>query len=85
MIVPMIYWELSKILIKINLTIAHTAMMFTFRKINVQLHSAIAGGLIIGVAQELSVPFFGSEYKLAVALVIMIIILLVRPQGIFSK
>jgi neutral amino acid transport system permease protein len=48
-------------------------------------YGAIAGGLIIGVAQELSVPFFGSEYKLAVALVIMIIILLVRPQGIFSK
>lgn len=48
-------------------------------------YGAIAGGLIIGIAQELSVPFFGSEYKLAVALVIMIIILLVRPQGIFSK
>jgi neutral amino acid transport system permease protein len=48
-------------------------------------YGAIAGGLIIGVAQELSVPFFGYEYKLAVALVIMIIILLVRPQGIFSK
>ncbi|NCO76442.1 MAG: branched-chain amino acid ABC transporter permease [Cyanobacteria bacterium] len=48
-------------------------------------YGAIAGGLIIGVAQELSVPFFGSEYKLAVALVIMIVILLVRPQGIFSK
>ncbi|BAQ60712.1 high-affinity branched-chain amino acid transport system permease protein LivH [Geminocystis sp. NIES-3708] len=48
-------------------------------------YGAIAGGLIIGIAQELSVPFFGSEYKLAVALVIMIVILLVRPQGIFSK
>ncbi len=48
-------------------------------------YGAIAGGIIIGVAQELSVPFFGSEYKLAVALVIMIAILLIRPQGIFSK
>lgn len=48
-------------------------------------YGAIAGGLIIGIAQELSVPFFGSEYKLGVALVIMIIILLIRPQGIFSK
>ncbi|MBL1208893.1 branched-chain amino acid ABC transporter permease [Geminocystis sp. GBBB08] len=48
-------------------------------------YGAIAGGLIIGIAQELRVPFFGSEYKLAVALVIMIIILLFRPQGIFSK
>lgn len=50
-------------------------------------YGAIAGGLIIGVAQELSVlvPQLGSEYKLGVALVIMIAILLIRPQGIFSK
>jgi neutral amino acid transport system permease protein len=48
-------------------------------------YGAIAGGLIIGVAQELSVPFFGSEYKLGVALIIMIAILLIRPQGIFTK
>ena len=48
-------------------------------------YGAIAGGLIIGVAQEVSVSFFGSEYKLAVALVLMIVILLIRPQGIFGK
>lgn len=48
-------------------------------------YGAIAGGLIIGIAQELSVPIFGSEYKLGVALVIMIGILLIRPQGIFGK
>ncbi len=48
-------------------------------------YGAIAGGLIIGVAQELSVPLIGSEYKLGVALIIMIVILLIRPQGIFSK
>lgn len=47
-------------------------------------YGAIAGGLIIGVAQELSVPWIGSEYKLGVALVIVIIILLVRPQGLFK-
>ena len=46
---------------------------------------AIVGGLIIGIAQELSVSIVGSQYKLAVALVIMIGILLIRPQGIFSK
>ncbi|MGI0480118.1 branched-chain amino acid ABC transporter permease [Geminocystis sp. CENA526] len=48
-------------------------------------YGAIAGGLIIGIAQELSVPIFGSEYKLGVALIIMIGILLIRPQGIFGK
>lgn len=48
-------------------------------------YGAIAGGLIIGVAQELSVPWLGSEYKLGVALFIMVVILLVRPQGLFKK
>lgn len=48
-------------------------------------YGAIAGALVIGVAQELSVPLLGSEYKLAVALAIMIVILLVRPQGLFKS
>ncbi|ELR98254.1 branched-chain amino acid ABC transporter permease [Gloeocapsa sp. PCC 73106] len=47
-------------------------------------YGAIAGALVIGVAQELTVPWLGSEYKLAVAIVIMIIILLIRPQGLFK-
>ena len=48
-------------------------------------YGAIAGAFIIGIAQELSVPFLGSEYKLGVALAIMVIILLVRPQGLFKS
>ena len=48
-------------------------------------YGAISGALVIGVAQELTVPFFGAEYKLGVALLIMILILLFRPQGLFSK
>ena len=47
-------------------------------------YGAIVGAFIIGIAQELSVPILGSEYKLAVALAIMIVILLVRPQGLFK-
>ena len=49
------------------------------------VYGAIAGALIIGIAQELSVPFLGSEYKLAVALAITIVVLLVRPQGLFKS
>jgi neutral amino acid transport system permease protein len=48
-------------------------------------YGAIAGGLIIGLVQELSVPWLGSEYKVGVALLIMIVILLFRPQGLFAK
>ncbi len=46
-------------------------------------YGAIAGALTIGIAQELSVPFLGSQYKLGVALFIMVVILLIRPQGLF--
>ncbi|MEN9519350.1 MAG: high-affinity branched-chain amino acid transport permease protein [Cyanobacteriota bacterium] len=49
------------------------------------VYGAIAGAFIIGIAQEVSVPLLGSEYKLGVALAIMIAILLVRPQGLFRK
>lgn len=48
-------------------------------------YGAIAGGLIIGLAQELSVPLLGAEYKLGVALLLMVVILLVRPQGLFKS
>ncbi|WP_036487799.1 branched-chain amino acid ABC transporter permease [Myxosarcina sp. GI1] len=47
-------------------------------------YGAILGALVIGLAQELSVPWLGSEYKLGVALFIMVVILLVRPQGLFK-
>ena len=47
-------------------------------------YGAILGALIIGIAQELSVPFLGSQYKLGVALFIMVMILLIRPQGLFK-
>ena len=47
-------------------------------------YGAIAGAFIIGIAQELSVPWLGSEYKLGVALAFTIVILLVRPQGLFK-
>jgi neutral amino acid transport system permease protein len=50
-------------------------------------YGAIAGAFIIGIAQELAVavPFIGAQYKLAVALGIMILALLIRPQGLFAS
>lgn len=48
-------------------------------------YGAVAGGIIIGVAQEISIIWLGSNYKLAVALVIMILLLLLRPQGLFKS
>jgi neutral amino acid transport system permease protein len=47
-------------------------------------YGAIAGAFTIGLAQELSTLIFPNEYKLLVALVIMIVMLICRPQGLFG-
>jgi len=47
-------------------------------------YGAIAGALVIGIAQEVSTLFLPTAYKQGVALVIMVIVLLVRPQGLFK-
>lgn len=46
-------------------------------------YGAIAGALVIGVVQEVSIFFLPTEYKLGVALGMMVLVLLFRPQGIF--
>lgn len=48
------------------------------------VYGAMLGGFVIGMAHELTpmLPYVGTKYKAAVAFVIMITILLVRPSGI---
>ena len=41
-------------------------------------------GLLLGVAQEVSTPFVGFSYKIAVAFAIMLLVLLFRPSGLFG-
>jgi len=49
---------------------------------------AVVGGLLVGVTENLVgtyVPFIGTELKLTVALAMIIIVLLVRPSGLFGR
>lgn len=46
---------------------------------------AIAGALVIGLASELSTLFLPPVYRSAVAFVLMIAVLLIRPTGIFAE
>jgi len=48
------------------------------------MYGALVGGFVIGVAQQMSTAFLMPTYKPAVAFVIMILILLIRPKGIFG-
>ncbi|MBW2411486.1 MAG: branched-chain amino acid ABC transporter permease [Deltaproteobacteria bacterium] len=45
---------------------------------------ALVGGLTIGVVQQVSTYWLLSSYKPAVAFMVMILILLIRPKGIFG-
>jgi branched-chain amino acid transport system permease protein len=46
---------------------------------------AVLGGVLLGVASELSVPFVGPSYKIAVAFLLLLLVLLLRPRGLFGK
>jgi len=45
---------------------------------------AVLGGLILGIMEVLVAGYLSSEYKDAVAFIIMLLILFLRPGGIFS-
>ena len=49
---------------------------------------AVVGGFLVGVIENLAgtyIPFIGTELKLTVALLIIIVVLLVRPSGLFGQ
>jgi branched-chain amino acid transport system permease protein len=49
------------------------------------VYGALLGGLVVGLAESLAVPLLGAQYRAAVAFVILILILLVRPTGILGE
>jgi branched-chain amino acid transport system permease protein len=46
---------------------------------------AIVGGLILGVMQNLAGTYIGSDIDIAVAFLAIIVVLVVRPTGLFGK
>ncbi len=48
-------------------------------------HGAVVGGLVIGVTEALAATWFGSEYRDSIAFIILIIVLILRPAGLFGK
>jgi branched-chain amino acid transport system permease protein/neutral amino acid transport system permease protein len=50
-----------------------------------QPYGAMLGALVIGITTEVAAAIFSPEYKAVVAFVILVIVLLARPQGILSE
>jgi branched-chain amino acid transport system permease protein len=46
---------------------------------------AVLGGLLLGLAESLAVPLVGADYRAAVAFVVLILVLLMRPQGLLGR
>jgi branched-chain amino acid transport system permease protein len=50
-----------------------------------QVRGAIAGGLLIGVLDNLSAAYVSTQYRAAVPLIFLIIVILFRPQGLLGR
>lgn len=48
-------------------------------------YGAVAGGMIIGLSQEISAGFISPSYKPAVGFLIMALTLLIKPTGLFGR
>jgi branched-chain amino acid transport system permease protein len=48
------------------------------------VRGAVLGGLIIGLSEAAAVQFVGAEWRQAVAFVILMAVLLIRPIGLFG-
>jgi len=48
------------------------------------LFGSFAGGIILGLAEAMSVVFLGGPYREVVGLILFLLVLVVRPQGLFG-
>lgn len=48
------------------------------------LFGSFAGGILLGLAEAMSVVFLGGPYREVVGLILFLLVLLLRPQGLFG-
>ena len=46
---------------------------------------ALLGGVIVGLAEAATVQLVGAEWRAGVAFVVLIVVLLLRPAGLFGQ
>ncbi|MDZ4065054.1 MAG: branched-chain amino acid ABC transporter permease [Coriobacteriia bacterium] len=47
--------------------------------------AAVVGGIVLGMLESMSIAFISSSYKDAISLVVLLIMLFVRPQGLLGR
>ena len=46
---------------------------------------AVVGGLLLGLIEQLGAGYLSSQYKDAIAVVVLLLVLFIRPSGLFGK
>ena len=50
-----------------------------------QVRGAIVGGLLLGVVDNFAAAYISSQYRMAIPLMILIVVILFRPQGLLGR
>jgi branched-chain amino acid transport system permease protein len=50
-----------------------------------QVRGAIVGGLLLGVVDNFAAAYISSQYRMAIPLLILIVVILFRPQGLLGR
>ena len=50
-----------------------------------QLWGPIIGGAVLGIGQQLTAQYLGAELQTPISLAILLVVLMVRPQGVLGK
>jgi branched-chain amino acid transport system permease protein len=50
-----------------------------------QIRGAIAGGMLLGVVDNFAAAYLSSQYRMALPLLILIVVILFRPQGLLGR
>ena len=50
-----------------------------------QVRGAIVGGVLLGVIDNFAAAYLSSQYRMAIPLLILIVVVLVRPQGLLGR
>lgn len=49
------------------------------------LYGSVIGGIVVGIAEALAVAFLGGSFRSATAYIVLFVVLLIRPSGLFGK
>ena len=71
--------------VNVNFIISFTFFLAGVSATIGSLPGALIGGLMVGVSESMAATFLGSTYRDSIAFIILILVLLLRPQGLFGR